>query len=638
MDGGEKVYGFEDVYTQNEALTLYPVWNANQYTVTFDSTGGSEVITKTIDVTYGEPLGDMPVPKREGYAFLGWYDALVGGKCYGDSDGKSTSPYDKDVSITLYAQWAEAPSRMVYFNTCGGTMTGPVEVLHKLNTPIAKPDNPTKPGHTFNGWYTDSALTQAWNFDDWVTGELKLYAGWTVNQYTITFDTAGGSEIASITQNYGTAITAPADPTREGYTFIGWDREIPETVPAENMTVTAQWEINRYTITFDTAGGSEIAPITQDYGTAIVSPADPTREGYSFIGWDRDIPVTMPAENMTLKARWRDTEKPTGEIIIDTDKWHEFLNTITFDLFFKDTQEVTINAADNSGTVFVSYLVTDRELSEAELKSLVFGGYEEPFRIDPNGEYIVYAMLVDEGLNITYLRSDRVALDNIQPVIGGIEDGKTYCAAQTVTITEKYVDTVTVNGAAVTLDESGSFTLAPADGGQRIVVTDKAGNTAEMTVTVNDGHTFGEWTSNGDGTHSRQCTADGCSGLETKDCSGGKATCTERAVCEDCGKAYGELNANNHASLKHIDAKAATKDTEGNVEYWYCSGCDKYYADADATKEIAKAATVTAKLPDEPRSPQTGDNSSLMLWFALLLVSGGAVIGTAVTEKKKRLK
>ena len=435
--------------------------------------------------------------------------------------------------------------------------------------------------------------------------------------------------------------------TRTGYTQVGWATvDGGEKVYSfddvytknEALTLYPVWNTNKYTITFDTAGGSEIASIPQNYCTAITAPADPTREGYTFIGWDRDIPVTMPAENMTLKARWRDTEKPTGEIIIGTDKWHEFLNTLTFDLFFKDTQEVTINAADNSGTVFVSYLVTDRELSEAELKSLVFGGYEGPFRIDPNGEYIVYAMLVDEGLNITYLRSDRVALDNIQPVIGGIEDGKTYCAAQTVTITEKYVDTVTVNGAAVTLDESGSFTLAPADGRQRIVVTDKAGNTAEMTVTVNDGHTYGEWTSNGDGTHTRQCTADGCSGLETKDCSGGKATCTERAVCEACGKAYGELNANNHANLKHIDAKAATKDTEGNVEYWYCSGCDKYYADADATKEIAKAATVTAKLPDEPRSPQTGDNSSLMLWFALLLVSGGAVIGTAVTEKKKRLK
>ena len=435
--------------------------------------------------------------------------------------------------------------------------------------------------------------------------------------------------------------------TRTGYTQVGWatvdgGEKIYgfDDVYTQNeaLTLYPVWNTNKYTITFDTAGGSEIASITQNYCTAITAPADPTREGYSFIGWDRDIPVTMPAENMTLKARWRDTEKPTGEIIIGTDKWHEFLNTITFDLFFKDTQEVTINAADNSGTVFVSYLVTDRELSEAELKSLVFGGYEEPFRIDPNGEYIVYAMLVDEGLNITYLRSDRVALDNIQPVIGGIEDGKTYCAAQTVTITEKYVDAVTVNGAAVTLDESGSFTLAPADGRQRIVVTDKAGNTAEMTVTVNDGHTYGEWVSNGDGTHSRQCTADGCIGLETKDCSGGKATCTERAVCEACGKAYGELNANNHASLKHIDAKAATKDTEGNLEYWRCEGCNKYYSDKDGTKEIAKAATVTAKLPDEPRSPQTGDNSSLMLWFALLLVSGGAVIVTAVTEKKKRLK
>ena len=305
VDGGEKVYGFGDIYAQNAALTLYPVWNANQYTVTFDSTGGSEVITKTIDVTYGEPLGDMPVPKREGYVFLGWYDALVGGKCYGDSDGKSTSPYDKDVSITLYAQWAEAPSRMVYFNTCGGTMTGPVEVLHKLNTPIAKPDNPTKPGHTFNGWYTDSALTQAWNFDDWVTGELKLYAGWTVNQYTITFDTAGGSTVAPITQDYGTAITVPSSPTREGYTFIGWDKEIPATMPAENMTITAKWAINKYTIRFNTDGGTYIFPITADYGSKIHNPGTLYKPGFIFDGWDRPYPETMPAENITLTAKWK---------------------------------------------------------------------------------------------------------------------------------------------------------------------------------------------------------------------------------------------------------------------------------------------------------------------------------------------
>ena len=341
----------------------------------------------------------------------------------------------------------------------------------------------------------------------------------------------------------------------------------------------------------------------------------------------------MPAENMTLKARWRDTEKPTGEIIIGTDKWHEFLNTLTFGLFFKDTQTVTINASDNSGTVFISYLVTDRDLSEAELQALVFSGYEEPFRIDPNGEYIVYAMLVDESLNITYLRSDRITLDNVQPVISGIENGKTYCEAQTVTVDEKYVDTVTVNGTEVELDESGSFVLSPADGEQKIVVTDKAGNTAEMTVTVNNGHTYGEWVSNGDGTHTRQCTVDGCNGLETKDCSGGKATCKDKAVCEVCGKAYGELDPKNHTDLKHNSAKAATENAEGNTEYWYCEGCDKYYSDKYGTKEIKKADTVTAKLP---KSPPTGDTSNLMLWIALLFISGGIVTGTTVISKKKK--
>ena len=500
-------------------------------------------------------------------------------------------------------------------------------------TLATRPDAPAAtPGCTFGGW--NKADGTAWDYaSDKVTDNITLYAKWAANTYTITFDTAGGSEIAPITQDYGTAITAPADPTREGYTFIGWDKEIPSTMPAENVTVTAKWEINQYTITFDTNGGSEIAPITQDYGTAITAPADPTREGYTFIGWDKAIPTTMPAENITLKAKWKDIEKPTGEIIIGTNKWQEFLNKLTFGLFFKDTQTVTINAADNSGTVFVSYLVTDRDLSEEELKSLVFSGYDEPFRIDPSGEYIVYAMLVDASLNITYLRSDRITLDNVRPVISGIEDGKTYCEAQTVTIDEKYVGTVTVNGTEVTLDETGSFTLSPADGEQRIVVTDKAGNIAEMTVTVNDGHTYGEWVSNGDGTHTRQCTVDGCNGLETKDCSGGKAICTERAICEVCGKAYGELDPKNHTDLKHFPAKAATEDSEGNIEYWYCSGCNKYYSDKDGTKEIAKADTVTTKLP---KSPPTGDTSNLMLWIALLLASGGVLTGVTVFDKRKR--
>ena len=123
--------------------------------------------------------------------------------------------------------------------------------------------------------------------------------------YTLTFDTNGGSTIAPITQDYGTAITAPADPTKTGYTFAGWTPAIPATMPAENMTIKAKWTVNQYTLTFDTNGGSAIAPITQDYGTAITAPADPTKTGYTFAGWTPAIPTTMPAENLTVTAQWR---------------------------------------------------------------------------------------------------------------------------------------------------------------------------------------------------------------------------------------------------------------------------------------------------------------------------------------------
>ena len=601
VDGGEKVYGFEDIYTKNEALTLYPVWNTNKYTITFDTNGGSEIAPITQD--YGTEITAPDKPTRKGYTFKEW---------------------DKEIPKTMPAE------------------------------------------------------------------NITVKAQWEINQYTITFDTNGGSEIAPITQDYGTEITAPDNPTRKGYTFKGWDKEIPEAMPAENMTVKAQWEINQYTIAFDTNGGSEIAPITQDYGTEITAPDNPTRKGYTFKGWDKEIPETMPAENITITARWKDTEKPTGEIIIGTNKWNQFLNELTFGIFFKDTQEVTINAVDNSGVVFVSYLVTDKELSEAELNSLVFRAYEEPFCIDPNGEYIIYVMLVDENINITYLRSDRITLDNIQPVISGIENGKTYCEAQTVTVDEKYVDTVTVNGTVVTLDADGGFVLHPTNGEQKIVVTDKSGNNAEMTVTVNNGHTFGEWVSDNDGKHTRKCIVDGCDAFETENCSGGNATCTEKAVCDVCGKAYGEFDGTNHEGgvqewttrtafnheqkwnccgaviaaseahewkdgvcrecgyvCLHNDAdkdhicdycKKTISEHVDKDKNHICDYCEKTISAQEGapTEEIKKADTVTAKLPDDSKSPQTGDNSNLILWIALLIISGGVMKGVTAFGKSKK--
>ena len=839
------------------SITLTAQWTLHLYTVTLDANGGtfdasgSTVAQDTMQVTYGGNFEQMPIPRYKGYFFRGWYDEQWGGRQYGDEDGRGTYTYDKTEDCTLYALWEEAPLCTVTFNPNGGTLTGAETCQEKQNERIQRPyEEPIREGYYFRGWYKDADCTQMWDFDDPIPGNMTLYAGWdilsyvirvrlengeqdiiinqnygtpvtvpddptregytfigwdipfpakmpakittitalwTINQYTITFDTAGGSEIDSIEQDYDTAITAPDAPTKEGYTFIGWDTTVPKKMPAKDMTVKARWQINRYKITFDTDGGSEIDPIEQDYDTAITAPDNPTKEGYAFIDWDTTVPAKMPARDMTIKALWKDIEKPTGKISLDTNEWKTLLNTITFGLFFKDTQTVTINAADNSGeTVTVEYLLSNKELTKAELDGMTFTVYTAPFGIDPDNEYIIYVKLTDTAGNTDYICSDGIVLDGTSPVITGIENGKTYCEAQTVTVDEKYVDTVTVNGKKFTLDESGSFTLAPADGEQKIVVTDKAGNTAEMTVTVNDGHTFGEWTSNGDGTHTRQCTADGCTeGVETDNCIdedknhkcdicdyiisecadtdknhicdicgniisnhedanqdhvcdlcgkvisnhedankdhvcdfcgkiisnhedankdhvcdycekiisnhedadkdhicdlcgktisnhedadnnhicdycgkvisnhedadkdhvcdycgkvitnhiGSNKTCRDKAVCEACGKAYGEPDPKNHTDLKHIPAKAATEDAEGNIEYWYCGGCGKYYSDKDGTKEITKADTVTAKLP---KSPQTGDISNLMLWIALLFVSGGVLTGVTVFDNRKR--
>ena len=304
----------------------------------------------------------------------------------------------------------------------------------RANTPAAQPDNPTKEGHTFIGWYSGES---EWNFETPVTADLTLTAKWQINRYTITFDTAGGSEVPSITQDYGTAITPPAAPTRTGYTFAGWDKTIPATMPAENITLTARWTVNQYTITFKPENGGQDIVIKQDYGTAITAPANPTKTGYTFAGWDKTIPSTMPAGDMTITARWTENRV----IVI----------------------------------------------------------------IRPN-------------------------------------DSK---------------------------DEPDPGTI----------------------------HQWGPWRSNGDGTHTRRCTASGCSDQQNGKCYGGTPNCTQRASCILCGAKYGKTDPTRHASLEKLEAIAATAAANGRVECWHCTACDKYFADANGKTELTAENTVTEKVP-----------------------------------------
>ena len=304
----------------------------------------------------------------------------------------------------------------------------------RANTPAARPADPTKEGYTFIGWYNGES---EWDFETPVTADLTLTAKWQINRYTITFDTAGGSEVAPITQDYGTTITPPAAPTRTGYTFAGWDKTIPATMPAENITLTARWTVNQYTITFKPENGGQDIVIKQDYGTAITAPANPTKTGYTFAGWDKTIPTTMPAGDMTITARWT------------------------------------------------------------------------------------------ENRVIVIIRPD---------------DSK---------------------------DEPDPGTI----------------------------HQWGPWRSNGDGTHTRRCTASGCSDQQNGKCYGGTPNCTQRASCILCGAKYGKTDPTRHASLEKLEAIAATAAANGRVECWHCTACDKYFADANGKTELTAENTVTEKVP-----------------------------------------
>jgi uncharacterized repeat protein (TIGR02543 family) len=297
-----------DRVTQN--TTLHAKWTINQYSVSFDVDGGSSVAPQTVN--YGDKAVEPTPPTKTGYTFAGWF-----------ANNSYMTAYDfNNMVITgntvIYAKW-NINQYTVSFNSNGGSAVAPV--VTNYNTTIAAPTSPTRMGYTFGGWFKDAGLTSAWNFaTDKVTQNTTLYAKWTINQYKVSFDVDGGSSVAPQTVNYGEKALEPTPPTKTGYTFAGWfaNNSYMTAYDFNNMVITgntviyAKWNINQYTVTFDSNGGSAVAPVVTNYNTTIAAPTHPTRTGYTFGGWFKDAGLTSAwnfatdkvTQNTTLYVKW----------------------------------------------------------------------------------------------------------------------------------------------------------------------------------------------------------------------------------------------------------------------------------------------------------------------------------------------
>ena len=264
-------------------LVLFAQWTAYTYTVTFDAEGGSAVGDELID--YSEYATDPGSPTRTGYSFDGWYDAAVGGTAW---DFGANAIVDQ---TSIYAQWTPIDYTLS-FDSQGGSAVGSQTVAYDdLGT---APTAPTLAGYTFDGWYTLSSGGSLWDFgSDTMTGDRTLFAQWTLIVYTVTFDSHGGSAVAGQVVAEGGVAAAPSDPTRAGYTFDGWfDSAVggatwtfaTHTILAD-AAIHAHWTVITHGVTFDSTGGTAVAPETVNEGGFATSPTSPARPGYIFDGW-----------------------------------------------------------------------------------------------------------------------------------------------------------------------------------------------------------------------------------------------------------------------------------------------------------------------------------------------------------------
>ena len=252
-------------------------WQINQYTMTFNLGNGQDDIVKTQD--YDSALEAPAAPQREGYTFTGW-----------DAEVPATMPAENK---TFTAQWQVNQYTSTFVL---GNGQDNVVKTQDYGTTLEAPANLVKTGYTFTGWDTEVPTSVP-------AGDKTFTAQWQINQYTMTFVLGNGQDNVVKTQDYDTTLEAPAAPQREGYTFTGWDAEIPANIPAENKTFTAQWQVNKYKVTF-IVDGQTVKETEVEYGAVIEKPTDPQKDTYTFVGWTPAVPATMPAADQTFTAQF----------------------------------------------------------------------------------------------------------------------------------------------------------------------------------------------------------------------------------------------------------------------------------------------------------------------------------------------
>ncbi|HJI52810.1 InlB B-repeat-containing protein [Bifidobacterium adolescentis] len=306
--GGTKVSPSTTMGAAN--TTLYAHWSVNAYTLAFDGNGG-KASESSRKVQYGNQYGTLPTATRTGYAFQGWYTARSGGSQV------SSSTTMEAANTTVYAHWT-VNTYTVSFDSNGGSAVASQSV--RYGSKATQPANPTRAGHTFQGWYTARSGGSKYDFGTAVTGDVTLYAHWSVNSYTLTFDGNGGKPSeASRTVAYGGQYGSLPTATRTGYAFQGWytardggTKVSPSTtMGAADTTLYARWSVNSYTVSFDSDGGSNVPAQKVRYGSKASRPADPTRAGHTFQGWytSRDGGSkydfgTAVTGDVTLHAHW----------------------------------------------------------------------------------------------------------------------------------------------------------------------------------------------------------------------------------------------------------------------------------------------------------------------------------------------